>query len=62
MLYATGLNAWNQLQFEPSRVDDEEPHDLSSFTRVLQDDDDDEDEHDDPVDRIRALYSYTLGQ
>lgn len=33
-LYATGFNAWNQLIFEPSMIEDE-PDDLYSFTKVL---------------------------
>ncbi|KAH7149887.1 regulator of chromosome condensation 1/beta-lactamase-inhibitor protein II [Dactylonectria estremocensis] len=33
-LYATGFNAWNQLIFEPSMIE-EEPDDLYSFTKVL---------------------------
>ena len=34
VLYATGFNAWNQLHFEPSIID-EEPDDVFVFTRVL---------------------------
>ncbi|KAK3293476.1 regulator of chromosome condensation 1/beta-lactamase-inhibitor protein II [Chaetomium fimeti] len=48
VLYATGFNAWNQLQFETPGVD--EPDDISSFTCVLQGDDDD---------CIRPFFSYT---
>lgn len=33
-LYATGFNAWNQLIFEPTMME-EEPDDLYSFTKVL---------------------------
>lgn len=33
-LYATGFNAWNQLIFEPSMIEDE-PDDLHVFTKVL---------------------------
>ncbi|KAK7424272.1 hypothetical protein QQX98_000540 [Neonectria punicea] len=33
-LYATGFNAWNQLIFEPSMIEDE-PDDLYSFTKAL---------------------------
>ena len=50
-LYATGLNAWNQLQFERPSV--EEPDDMSSFTCVL---------HDVDIDHIRPFFSYTLGK
>ncbi|KAH6848306.1 regulator of chromosome condensation 1/beta-lactamase-inhibitor protein II [Chaetomium sp. MPI-CAGE-AT-0009] len=48
VLYATGFNAWNQLQFEPPGVD--EPDDISSFSCVLRGDDDD---------CIRSFFSYT---
>ncbi len=51
-LYATGLNAWNQLQFEAANVE-LDPNDISSFTCVLH--------NDSPVDRIRAFLSYTVG-
>ena len=51
-LYATGFNAWNQLQLEAASVD-VNPDDISSFTCVLHDDS--------PVDRIRAFLSYTVG-
>ncbi|KAL2136673.1 hypothetical protein VTI74DRAFT_2405 [Chaetomium olivicolor] len=47
-LYATGFNAWNQLQFE--KPGDDEPDDLSSFTCVLRDD----------VRQIHPFSSYTL--
>ena len=50
-LYATGFNAWNQLQFAANV--DVTPDDISSFTCVLHDDS--------PVDRIRAFFSYTVG-
>lgn len=33
-LYAAGFNAWNQLIFEPSMIE-EEPDDLHVFTKVL---------------------------
>lgn len=33
-LYASGFNAWNQLIFEPSMIE-EEPDDLHVFTKVL---------------------------
>ncbi|KAL2021536.1 hypothetical protein VTK56DRAFT_7035 [Thermocarpiscus australiensis] len=49
VLYATGFNAWNQLQFGSSCV--EEPDDISSFTCVLNDDD--------AIDHIRPFFSYT---
>ncbi len=55
LLYATGFNAWNQLQFE-ARNAEEEPDDLLSFTCVLQGEDDG------AIDRMRAPSSYTLGQ
>ena len=50
-LYATGFNAWNQLQFEGPNV--EEPDDLTSFTCVL---------HDDAVNNVRSFLSDTLGE
>ncbi|PQE07735.1 serine threonine- kinase nek9 protein [Rutstroemia sp. NJR-2017a BVV2] len=36
-LWACGFNAWNQLQFteSASRADDDEPEDITTFTRVL---------------------------
>ncbi|KAK0613765.1 regulator of chromosome condensation 1/beta-lactamase-inhibitor protein II [Immersiella caudata] len=34
-LYATGLNAWGQLHFDKDEQSNEEPDDLSTFTRVL---------------------------
>ncbi|KXX79981.1 E3 ubiquitin-protein ligase HERC2 [Madurella mycetomatis] len=48
-LYATGFNAWSQLQFENSVG--EEPDDISSFTCVL---------HTDAIDHVRPFFSYTL--
>ncbi|KAK4039125.1 E3 ubiquitin-protein ligase HERC2 [Parachaetomium inaequale] len=48
VLYATGFNAWNQLQFESPGVD--EPDDIASCTCVLRED---------SVDRIRPFFSYT---
>ncbi len=54
-LYATGSNAWHQLQPQLDVADIElDPDDISSFTCVLQDDS--------PVDRIRTFLSYTVGQ
>lgn len=50
-LHATGLNAWDQLNFDQS--ENSEPDDLSHFTRILSDD------------NIQAVYphlSYTLGK
>jgi len=50
-LYATGLNAWGQLNFD--KFENSEPGDLSHFTRILSDD------------KINAVYphlSYTLGK
>ncbi|KAK5989299.1 hypothetical protein PT974_10812 [Cladobotryum mycophilum] len=36
-LFATGFNAWHQLSFEtPGHEEEEEPHDLHFFTKVLQ--------------------------
>jgi hypothetical protein len=51
VLYATGFNAWNQLQFEGPEVD--EPDDIASFTCVLRED---------TVDHVRAFSSYTRGE
>ncbi|KAH6622799.1 regulator of chromosome condensation 1/beta-lactamase-inhibitor protein II [Chaetomium tenue] len=48
MLYATGFNAWNQLQFET--FGDNEPDDIPSFTCVLRRDEDD---------CVRPFFSYT---
>ncbi|KAK4155085.1 E3 ubiquitin-protein ligase HERC2 [Chaetomidium leptoderma] len=48
VLYATGLNAWNQLQFEKPSVD--EPDDIPSFICVLRED---------AIDCIRPFLSYT---
>lgn len=50
-LYATGLNAWNQLQFEKPGAD--EPGDISSFSCIL---------HDDDIDHVRPFFSYTQGK
>lgn len=50
-LLAAGFNAWRQLRFTPL-PEVTEPHDLVSFTKVL--------EHDN-VDYIRARLSYTIG-
>ncbi|KAL2265711.1 hypothetical protein VTJ83DRAFT_6811 [Remersonia thermophila] len=51
-LYATGFNAWNQLQFRVAASDAQvaEPDDLSSFACVLPDE---------RVRRVRAALSYT---
>ncbi|KAK3899483.1 E3 ubiquitin-protein ligase HERC2 [Staphylotrichum tortipilum] len=57
MLYATGFNAWNQLQFDSGQSDanafedaEDEPNDLESFTCVLDQD----------VDRVSPFFSYTI--
>lgn len=50
-LYATGLNAWNQLQFERAGV--EEPDDISSFTCVMQND---------IIHGVRPFLAYTQGK
>jgi hypothetical protein len=50
-LYATGFNAWDQLQFN-SAESEKEPDDISSFTCVLQDD---------HINCIHAFLSYTRG-
>lgn len=59
MLYATGFNAWNQLQFDSGRSDagvveeeQHEPEDLASFACVL----------DHGVDRVSPFFSYTIGE
>ncbi|KAK4195330.1 regulator of chromosome condensation 1/beta-lactamase-inhibitor protein II [Triangularia verruculosa] len=49
-LYATGLNAWNQLDFTTPQKD-QEPDDIFTFTCVLKD------KH---IDYIRPFPSYTL--
>jgi hypothetical protein len=51
VLYATGLNAWNQLQFDNPGVT--EPDDISCFTCVLQDD---------AIDCVHPFFSYTRGK
>jgi hypothetical protein len=51
-LYATGFNAWRQLQFEDP-TDDQEPDDIASFTCVLRDV---------VVNTIRPFFSYTRGE
>ena len=52
-LYATGFNAWNQLQFNP--VDpDSEPEDIVHFTCVLSDNE--------GFDGVHPFSSYTLGE
>ncbi|KAJ3507577.1 hypothetical protein NM208_g15940 [Fusarium decemcellulare] len=48
-LHAAGLNAWNQLNFEPSPIDDE-PDDIFSFANVLEAQ---------QIGRIGAQISYT---
>ncbi|KAI1055725.1 hypothetical protein LB506_009325, partial [Fusarium annulatum] len=50
-LYATGFNAWNQLTFDTSPVD-EEPDDVFAFTKVLAAE---------SVGRIASQLSYTVG-
>ncbi|KIH94707.1 hypothetical protein SPBR_03792 [Sporothrix brasiliensis 5110] len=37
VLYATGFNAWGQLQFNTTAVPEDEPDDIWAFTRVRQD-------------------------
>ncbi|VZI13811.1 unnamed protein product [Fusarium fujikuroi] len=49
-LYATGFNAWNQLTFDTSPVD-EEPDDVFAFTKVLAAE---------AVGRIASQLSYTV--
>lgn len=51
-LYATGFNAWNQLTFDTSPVD-EEPDDVFAFTKVLAAE---------SVGRIASQLSYTVGR
>lgn len=51
-LYATGFNAWNQLTFDTSPVD-EEPDDLFAFTKVLAAK---------SFGRIASQLSYTVGR
>ncbi|KAL2257881.1 hypothetical protein VTK26DRAFT_9052 [Humicola hyalothermophila] len=48
-LYATGLNAWNQFQFEGPTT--EEPDDLRTFTCVL---------HGNAIHHVRSFLSYTF--
>ncbi|EFY92198.1 hypothetical protein MAC_01799 [Metarhizium acridum CQMa 102] len=50
-LFAAGFNAWNQLCFVPRSGDVAEPKDLSTFTKVLDDD---------HLERPRAGLYYTL--
>ncbi|EXV04632.1 regulator of chromosome condensation (RCC1) domain protein [Metarhizium robertsii] len=50
-LFAAGFNAWNQLCFVPESGDVAEPKDLSTFTKVLDDD---------CLERPRAGLYYTL--
>ncbi|CCT74099.1 uncharacterized protein FFUJ_09878 [Fusarium fujikuroi IMI 58289] len=51
-LYATGFNAWNQLTFDTSPVD-EEPDDVFAFTKVLAAE---------AVGRIASQLSYTFNK
>lgn len=52
VLYATGFNAWNQLQFDtPGGAT--EPDDIFCFTCVLRDD---------AIDCVRPFFSYTCGK
>jgi regulator of chromosome condensation len=51
-LYATGFNAWNQLNFESS-PSDQEPDDLFTFTKVLTDK---------TIGNIIPKISYTAGK
>ncbi|KAK4678475.1 hypothetical protein QC764_307960 [Podospora pseudoanserina] len=49
-LYATGLNAWSQLDFDTTKKD-QQPDDIFTFTCLLEDKD---------IDYIRPFPSYTL--
>ncbi|KAK3304598.1 regulator of chromosome condensation 1/beta-lactamase-inhibitor protein II, partial [Chaetomium strumarium] len=49
VLYATGFNAWNQLQVDGDE-NPEEPDDISSFTCVSRDD---------AIESVRPFFSYT---
>lgn len=52
-LYASGFNAWGQLDFESTNdTEHDEPHDLHTFQRVCKDD---------HLSRPQALLSCTLG-
>lgn len=53
-LYATGFNAWGQLRFGDSVVDEEETDDISTFTCVLR--------RNNAIDLVRSFLSYTLGE
>ncbi|KAK4454949.1 E3 ubiquitin-protein ligase HERC2 [Podospora aff. communis PSN243] len=51
-LHATGLNAWGQLHFGKNDRSNDEPEDLSTFTRVLT--------VDDGIEAVLPFPSYTL--
>ncbi|KAK0674583.1 regulator of chromosome condensation 1/beta-lactamase-inhibitor protein II [Cercophora samala] len=50
-LYATGLNAWSQLDFTTTQKDHQQPDDIFTFTCVLKDKN---------IDYVRPFPSYTL--
>jgi len=52
-LYATGFNAWRQLEFRPrSPQEQEEPDDIFEFRYVLRDE---------AIANVKAFLSYTRG-
>jgi hypothetical protein len=51
VLYASGFNAWNQLQFSDPGVT--EPDDIPRFSCVLRDD---------AIDCVYPFFSYTCGK
>ena len=53
-LYATGFNAWRQLEFDSPSNDAGEPDDFESFRSVLK--------QKDSVEKLYASLSYTLGK